>query len=66
MIRHLVENTDVTTSDGKTLKVTVSIGITIVKNRDTLESIVKRADEFMYRSKATGKNKISRDGSSAL
>ena len=60
-IRALVESTDVVTSEGEKLKVTISIGITVVNKQDTLESIVKRADELMYKSKKNGKNRISTD-----
>ena len=49
------------TSEGEKLKVTISIGITVVNKQDTLESIVKRADELMYKSKKNGKNRISTD-----
>ena len=60
-IRALVENTEIPTADGKQLKVTISIGITISKHEDTQESILKRADELMYQSKKAGRNRISVD-----
>jgi diguanylate cyclase (GGDEF)-like protein/PAS domain S-box-containing protein len=43
------------------IKVTVSIGATIAKEEDDTDSIIKRSDELMYRSKALGKNKTSID-----
>lgn len=61
-IRYLVENTEVTTEGGEKLKVTVSVGVTVVNKHDTLEAVVKRADELMYKSKENGKNRISTDG----
>ena len=39
--------------------VTVSIGITEVKENDTLQSCIKRADDALYTSKESGKNKVS-------
>lgn len=60
-IRGLVENTDVVTATGETLKVTVSVGVTVVKSGDTLDSVVKRADALMYKSKEEGKNRVSVD-----
>jgi len=38
------------------LQVTISLGATLVRNDDTMESMVKRADTLMYRSKAAGRN----------
>lgn len=58
-IRGLVENTNVTTETGERLKVTISVGVTVVKNEDKLETIVKRADELMYKSKENGKNRVT-------
>ncbi len=37
-------------------KVTVSIGLTEVRNEDTVDSLFKRADILMYQSKHNGKN----------
>lgn len=49
---HLREN-------GLTLKVTVSIGATLADQADTADSIVKRADTLLYRSKQTGRNRCT-------
>ena len=56
-IRHLVENTVVTNSDGQELKVTISVGVTVSKPDD----IIKRADSLMYQSKHNGRNMVSTD-----
>ena len=55
-IRHLIGNTLI-----NGLKVTVSVGITIVKPRDNNETILERADKLMYRSKKGGKNRVTHD-----
>ena len=60
-IRHLVENTVVTNSDGQELKVTISVGITVSKPQDTPDDIIKRADSLMYQSKHNGRNMVSTD-----
>ncbi len=39
-------------------QVTVSIGVTIIKKDDTLETFVKRADDALYEAKETGRNKV--------
>ncbi|MGB3751842.1 MAG: sensor domain-containing diguanylate cyclase [Arcobacteraceae bacterium] len=39
--------------------ITVSIGITEFKEHDTIDTIVKRADEAMYTSKKMGKNQVT-------
>ncbi len=41
---------------GITLPVTVSCGVTVLTDDDTLESLVKRADEALYMSKHSGRN----------
>ena len=43
------------------LFVTVSIGATLIKDNDTIESLLKRADALMYKSKAAGKNCLTAD-----
>jgi diguanylate cyclase (GGDEF)-like protein/PAS domain S-box-containing protein len=49
--------------EGKdTIRVTVSIGATLVRPDDTAEMLVKRADRFMYRSKAAGRNRYTIGG----
>ena len=60
-IRHLVENTVVTNSDGKELKVTISVGVTVSRHHDTSDDIIKRADSLMYQSKNNGRNMVSTD-----
>jgi len=59
-IRILVENSSFKVDETE-LKATISIGATIVKPEDDFESIVKRADELMYRSKENGRNRCSID-----
>ena len=59
-IRRLIMNVDVCTS-GRSLSVTMSIGITQIKPGDTLESIIKRADSHMYESKKLGRNRVTAD-----
>jgi diguanylate cyclase (GGDEF)-like protein/PAS domain S-box-containing protein len=41
------------------LGVTVSVGATFVRGDDTLESVLKRADELLYRSKKAGRNTVT-------
>lgn len=57
-LRSLVEETMVTTESGP-MKVTISIGATLVRYGDTLESLIYRADKLMYKSKSRGRNCVS-------
>lgn len=41
------------------LGVTVSIGVTLSKEDDTVNSIIERADQMMYESKRKGKNQVT-------
>lgn len=58
MLRKLIETSHLNLRAAK-LRVTVSIGATILQARDTAESAVKRADQLMYKSKQTGRNKVT-------
>ena len=40
------------------LRVTVSVGGTIVQKSDTADSILKRADAMMYKSKELGRDRV--------
>ena len=57
-IRALVEKTKIKHGD-LSLSVTVSVGVTIARNGDTIDSAVKRADDLMYQSKQSGKNRVT-------
>ena len=41
------------------VQVTVSIGGTLMKNEDTPETAIQRADELMYQSKRNGRNRVT-------
>lgn len=70
-LRLLVENSRHDTEYG-TIQVTVSIGATVVRPEDTVETAIRRADVFMYNSKIGGRNRVSidsiikRDGSDLI
>jgi diguanylate cyclase (GGDEF)-like protein/PAS domain S-box-containing protein len=57
-LRMLVENAAIRTKN-KELRVTISIGATMVNEKDTLESIIKRADDMLYKSKENGRNLVT-------
>ena len=57
-VRSLVEKSPIL-ENGLTLKVTVSIGGTLADPTDTADSIIKRADTLLYRSKENGRNRCT-------
>jgi diguanylate cyclase (GGDEF)-like protein/PAS domain S-box-containing protein len=59
-LRLLVEKSGLDTEYG-TLRVSISIGATLVRPEDTVEAAIKRADLFMYNSKIGGRNRVSID-----
>jgi diguanylate cyclase (GGDEF)-like protein/PAS domain S-box-containing protein len=59
-LRLLVENSSHDT-EHSTIRVTVSIGATVVRPEDTIETAITRADLFMYNSKISGRNRVSLD-----
>jgi len=56
--RALVAETTVPIED-EPRQVTISLGATLARADDSLESVVKRADILMYRSKQEGRNRIA-------
>lgn len=59
-IRVLIESSFIMAGDKK-MQVTVSIGTALSRTDDTVETIVSRADRFMYLSKNRGRNQVSSD-----
>ncbi len=57
-LRILVENAYILHQNRK-LNVTISIGATLVRDDDSIESLVKRADILLYKSKAAGRNRLT-------
>ena len=56
--RQLVNNSDIVHM-AERLCVTVSVGVTIVRNGDDMQSIIERADHLMYESKQNGKDRVT-------
>jgi diguanylate cyclase (GGDEF)-like protein len=56
--RTLVEASRILYRD-QAVSVTISIGATLVSERDSVASIVKRVDQLLYESKARGRNRTS-------
>lgn len=56
-IRMLAEKSSIRMDND--LKVTISIGATMIKKDDTIGTLIKRADELMYHSKKKGKNRVT-------
>ena len=57
-VRSLVERSGLPTEQGQ-IEVTVSIGATIPEPEDNVDSLIERADERMYKSKAAGRNRVT-------
>ncbi len=59
-LRILIEHSYII-HEGKKLHVTVSLGATSVRAEDAPESLIKRADTLLYKSKGMGRNRLSID-----
>lgn len=57
-LKMLVENT-VVEINNEQLKVTISIGATLITPEDNLNTIIKKSDKLLYQSKKNGKNCVS-------
>jgi len=56
---NLVRQSHLTLPDKRNLSTTISIGGTLVRETDTRDSVIERADKLMYQSKAEGRNRIT-------
>ncbi|MEL7657317.1 MAG: diguanylate cyclase, partial [Bacillota bacterium] len=63
-IRKIIEDKVFETSDGTPIRVTLSMGLNLWNEKISARELVKSTDQAMYRSKNSGKNKISIAGSS--
>jgi diguanylate cyclase (GGDEF)-like protein/PAS domain S-box-containing protein len=59
-LRALVEHSFIW-KDSKVVKVTLSVGATIARSKDSIGGIIERADKLMYRSKVNGRNRVTTD-----
>jgi diguanylate cyclase (GGDEF)-like protein/PAS domain S-box-containing protein len=57
-VRMLAEASGLRVEDQE-VKITISIGATMICQEDTIEKLIKRADESLYRSKSSGRNKVT-------
>ncbi|MBC2703395.1 GGDEF domain-containing protein [Desulfobacula sp.] len=57
-LRLLIENSYLILENEK-LYVTISIGATLINKNDTIDSLIKRADTLLYKSKAAGRNRLT-------
>jgi diguanylate cyclase (GGDEF)-like protein/PAS domain S-box-containing protein len=57
-IRIFIEKSFLTIG-GDTLQITASLGGTLSRATDTLESVIERADTLMYESKKSGRNRVT-------
>lgn len=57
-LRVLVEQSSYSLNSG-IVQVTISIGATLAQPKDTIETLLERADKLLYYSKTTGRNRVS-------
>lgn len=48
-------------ADGADLSVTMSFGATLPQAEDSFETVLRRADQLLYRSKREGRNRVTTD-----
>lgn len=57
-VRFLIEDSYIIYEDER-LNVTISLGATLGRTDDTIDSVLKRADELLYQSKSDGRNRVT-------
>lgn len=58
-LRSLVASSFLTLADGTELRVTASIGATLLRSDDTDKSVVSRVDKLLYESKSQGRDRLT-------
>ena len=53
-MRTIIEQTNF----GKVKKITISVGVTMFNENDTIESITKKVDDALYKAKNKGRNRV--------
>ncbi|MBI3584739.1 MAG: diguanylate cyclase [Nitrospinae bacterium] len=63
VIKRIVEAIDSTdyTVSGKSIKITISAGVTEFINKDIIKTVIERADKSLYDAKNNGKNRVMFD-----
>lgn len=59
--RLLVEKSTLPMPEGPPLRATISVGGSLARSEDTAETLLERADRQLYRSKESGRNRMSLD-----
>jgi diguanylate cyclase (GGDEF)-like protein len=57
-LRSLINNSYIL-HDNEKLYVTISIGATLIRENDTMKSLIRRSDALLYKSKAAGRNRLT-------
>ncbi len=57
-MRHLIAESYLDLA-GADIRITVSIGATMILENDDIDSILKRADALLYESKKSGRNRLT-------
>jgi len=57
-LRRTVQALDVLTDEGKSIAVTVSLGVATLRTGETFDNLVERADHAMYAAKVAGRNRV--------
>jgi PleD family two-component response regulator len=47
--------------DGRMIQITASAGVTVMQPGDSLEEMLRRADDLLYRAKSGGRNLVVTD-----
>ena len=58
-LRAMIASSVITVNGGEQGSVTASIGAAVVRDTDSMTSLVERADQLMYRSKQLGRNRVT-------
>ncbi len=58
-LRSLIQSSYLTLPDGTELRVTASMGVTVLRPDDTNESVLARVDKLLYESKSAGRDRLT-------
>jgi diguanylate cyclase (GGDEF)-like protein len=63
-LRRTIQAQPLMTSQGS-VELTISIGVTLLVDNDSIESFFQRADQLLYKAKELGRNRVEADGASS-